>query len=87
MVPLNCMVELLPSMSNAVKEVKEADRRVQSALVDITAASDPNVVIELADLQKEFRAFIRVGKDFLENCLSMAKYATDEQHLTDSRNN
>ena len=77
------LVELLPSMSNAVKEVKEAEKHVQSALVGITATSDPGVVIELADLQKEFRAFIRVGKDFLENCLSMAKYATDKQHVTE----
>ena len=77
------LVELLPSMSNAVKEIKEAEKHVQSALVGITATSDPGVVIELADLQKEFRAFIRVGKDFLENCLSMAKYATDKQHVTE----
>ncbi len=77
------LVELLPSMSNAVKEIKEAEKHVQSALVGITATSDPDVVIELADLQKEFRAFIRVGKDFLENCLSMAKYATDKQHVTE----
>ncbi len=77
------LVEVLPLMSNAVKEVKEAEKCVQSILVCITADSDPKVRDKFATLQKEFRAFIRVGKDFLENCLLMAKYATDEQHLTE----
>ncbi len=77
------LVELLPSMSNAVKEVKEAEKCVQSILVCITADSDPEVRDKFATLQKEFRDFIRVGKEFLEDCLSMAKYATDEQHLTE----
>ncbi len=76
------LLEYLPSMSNAVEEVKEADRRVQSILVGITAASDPEVRFKLANLQQEFRDFIRVGKDFLENCLSMAKYVKNEQLVT-----
>lgn len=77
------LLEYLPSMSNAVEEVKEADRRVQSILVGITAASDPEVRFKLANLQQEFRDFIRVGKDFLENCLSMAKYVKNEKHVTE----
>ncbi|XP_064385087.1 uncharacterized protein LOC135333983 [Halichondria panicea] len=70
----------LPSMSDAVEK---AERDMQSILKDITADSDPEVKVKIAILQKEFEDFIQVGKDYLEECLSMAKYAANEQHLTE----
>ncbi|XP_064385086.1 uncharacterized protein LOC135333981 [Halichondria panicea] len=70
----------LPSMSDAVEK---AERHMQSILEDITADSDPEVKVKLAILQKEFQEFIQVGKNYLEDCLWMAKYAANEQHLTE----
>ncbi len=70
----------LPSMSDAVEK---AERHMQSILEGITAASDPEVKVKLAILQKEFQKFIQVGKNYLKDCLWMAKYAANEQHITE----
>ncbi len=77
------LLEFIPSMKNAVNEIEKADKRVKNALAGITATSDPDVVCKLADLQKEFRDFIRVGKGFLEHCLSMAIYARNKKHIAE----
>ncbi len=77
------LLEFIPSMKNAVNEIEKAEMRVKNALTGITADSDLDVVCKLTNLQKEFRAFIRVGKDFLEYCLSMAKYVRNERHIAE----
>ncbi len=77
------LVASLPSVSKAVKEVKEAEIRVRSILEGITASSDPEVRDKLATLRKDFCDFIQEGKECLEDCISMAKYATNEQHITE----
>ncbi len=71
----------LPGMSDAFEEIKKSGEKLNNILIRISADSDPEMRRELIDLQKEYRDFIRIGKNFLQKCLQMAEYATDQTHV------
>lgn len=70
-----------PKMSDALDQIQASEESLQEILASVSAESDPEVRGQLRALQKDFRSFIRVGKEFLEECLTMAKYITNEEHV------
>ena len=56
------LVEFLPLVDSAVKEVKEAEIRVRSILEGDTAASDPEVRDEIAVLRRNFVILFKKAK-------------------------
>lgn len=77
------LVNSLSSVQSGILENERVSREIEEEAAKFSKDSDPEVASKIIELKDKYRSCINDGKIFLDACVDMASYATEEQHLAE----
>ena len=77
------LADSLLATKTTIREIEDGVQEIVRAAAEGSKCLDPEVEAKIIDLKQKFQKCITDGKSFLHACVTMASYATDEEHLAE----